>query len=128
MGFQHGTLRGSRVARSVSFGKPEKMHNVPFKRDRAGTESDIDWSRGNCKKKDPDTLFVRGAAQNTAKRICKGCPIQMECLATALDNREEGGVWGGYTERERRALLRRHPQVPSWRTLFNRAKQQNIAA
>lgn len=128
MAFPQRTPRGSRVARPVVYGKFEKMHNIPFKRDRAGTESDIDWSRGNCKKKDPDAMFVQGAEQNVAKQICKECPIQMECLATALDNREEGGVWGGYTERERRALLRRHPKVVSWRTLFNRAKQKNIAA
>jgi WhiB family transcriptional regulator, redox-sensing transcriptional regulator len=25
------------------------------------------------------------------------------------------GVWGGMTERERRALLRRRPEVRSWR-------------
>ena len=34
-----------------------------------------------------------------------------ECLADALDNRTEFGVWGGMTERERRALLKRRPDV-----------------
>ena len=33
----------------------------------------------------------------------------------ALDNRMDFGVWGGMTERERRALLRRRPEVRSWR-------------
>jgi WhiB family redox-sensing transcriptional regulator len=28
------------------------------------------------------------------------------------------------TERERRALLRRHPQVPSWRRMFETALNQ----
>jgi len=42
----------------------------------------------------------------------------MDCLADALDNRIESGVWGGMTERERRALLRRHPNVTSWRRTF----------
>jgi WhiB family redox-sensing transcriptional regulator len=45
----------------------------------------------------------------------------MECLADALDNRIEFGVWGGMTERERRALLRRHPSVTSWRRSFEAA-------
>jgi WhiB family redox-sensing transcriptional regulator len=35
-----------------------------------------------------------------------------------LDNTIEFGVWGGMTERERRALLRRRPNVTSWRRLL----------
>ena len=31
--------------------------------------------------------------------------MRTECLADALDNHVEFGVWGGMTERERRALL-----------------------
>lgn len=67
-----------------------------------------------CKDGDPDALFVQGAEQNIAKRICRPCPVKYECLAKALDNRIEFGVWGGMTERERRALLRRNPGVMSW--------------
>ena len=59
-----------------------------------------------CRASDPDALFVQGAAQNRAKAICLACPVRTECLADALDNRIEFGVWGGMTERERRALLR----------------------
>ena len=78
-----------------------------------------DWaSRGACRTADPDTLFVQGAAQNRVKTVCMSCPVRTECLADALDNRIEFGVWGGMTERERRALLRRHPQVTSWRKSF----------
>lgn len=71
-----------------------------------------------CRASDPDTLFVQGAAQNRAKSICLGCPVRTECLADALDNRVEFGVWGGMTERERRTLLRRRPDVNSWRAFF----------
>lgn len=59
-------------------------------------------------------MFVTGAAQNAAKKVCTGCPVRLECLADALDSRTEYGVWGGLTERERRALLRRRPDVRSW--------------
>ncbi len=45
-----------------------------------------------------------------------------ECLADALDNGIEFGVWGGMTERERRALLRRRPDVKSWRELLEQAR------
>ena len=81
-----------------------------------------DWaSRGACRTADPDALFVQGAAQNRVKTMCMSCPVRTECLTDALDNRIEFGVWGGMTERERRALLRRHPQVPSWRKMFEAA-------
>jgi WhiB family redox-sensing transcriptional regulator len=84
-----------------------------------------DWtSRAACQESDPDELFVQGAAQNRAKLICRGCTVRTECLADALDNRIEFGVWGGMTERERRALLRRRPDVTSWRDLLEQARNQ----
>jgi len=84
-----------------------------------------DWpSQAACRTGDPDALFVQGAEQNVAKRICRGCPVRYECLADALDNRIEFGVWGGMTERERRALLRRHPNVASWRRMFEAAMRE----
>ena len=84
-----------------------------------------DWTtRAACKGTDPDELFVQGAAQNRAKLICRGCPVRTECLADALDNGIEFGVWGGMTERERRALLRRRPDVTSWRELLERARDR----
>ncbi len=38
-----------------------------------------------------------------------GCRVRIACLSEALENRIEFGIWGGMTERQRRALLRRHP-------------------
>ena len=86
----------------------------------------VEWaSRASCRKADPDALFVQGAAQNRAKAICQGCPVRTECLADALDNQTEYGVWGGMTERERRALLRRRPNVTSWRRLLETARAEH---
>ena len=86
---------------------------------------DNDWAaRAACRSTDPDALFVQGAAQNRAKAICMGCEVRTECLADALDNRVEVGVWGGMTERERRALLRRRPHVTSWRNLLETAQTE----
>ena len=82
-----------------------------------------EWTgMGRCAGADPDALFVQGKAQRAAKTVCKGCPVVAECLADALDNRTEFGVWGGMTERERRALLRRRPDVRSWTELLTQAK------
>jgi WhiB family redox-sensing transcriptional regulator len=88
-----------------------------------GTRTESDWTaRAACRDTDPDELFVQGAAQNRAKTRCFGCVVRTECLADALDNRVEFGVWGGMTERERRALLRRRPEVTSWRHLLETAR------
>ena len=85
----------------------------------AEAEARIAWvSQARCRQADPDELFVRGAAQRKAAVICRHCPVILECGADALDNRVEFGVWGGMTERERRALLRRRPNVTSWRHLL----------
>ena len=86
---------------------------------------DSDWAaQAACRATDPDTLFVQGAAQNRVKAICLGCQVRTECLADALDNRVEFGVWGGMTERERRALLRRRQNVTSWRNLLQTAQTE----
>ncbi len=88
-----------------------------------------DWTpRAACRSAQPDQLFVRGAEQNKAKQLCAGCPVRTECLAEALDNQIEWGVWGGMTERERRAILRKRPNVTSWRRLFEAAQAEHEAA
>ncbi len=88
-----------------------------------------DWaSVAACKQSRPDELFVRGAEQNRAKQLCAGCPVRTECLSEALDNQIEWGVWGGMTERERRALLRKRPNVTSWRRLLETAMEQHTTA
>jgi WhiB family redox-sensing transcriptional regulator len=79
-----------------------------------------------CREGNPDELFVAGAEQHKAKAVCQRCPVRTECLADALDNRVEFGVWGGMTERERRALLRRRPEVTCWRSLLERARRDHV--
>lgn len=84
-----------------------------------------EWRRrALCRDGDPDRLFVRGAAQREAKLVCFGCPVRTECLVEALDHRIEFGVWGGMTERERRALLRRRPDVGSWNEVLQQARSE----
>ncbi|MFI1168462.1 WhiB family transcriptional regulator [Streptomyces sp. NPDC020801] len=78
-----------------------------------------------CRSTAPDELFVEGTAQNDAKAVCSGCPVRTECLAFALDRRIGHGIWGGMTERERRALLRRRPTVTSWRSLLEAARAEH---
>jgi len=46
-----------------------------------------------------------GAAVAKAKAICAQCDLRMKCLDWAIA-REEFGVWGGTTARERAAIRR----------------------
>lgn len=86
---------------------------------RAGAPWEWNWAaKSLCAGQDPDALFGEGVEQRLAKVVCQRCPVIAECLADALDNRTPFGVWGGMTERERRALLRSCPDVPSWAALL----------
>lgn len=51
-----------------------------------------------------------------------------ECAADALDNKVEFGVWGGMTERQRRALLKQHPEVVSWSDYLEKRKRRTGTA
>jgi len=94
----------------------------------AAAEARIAWvSQARCRASDPDELFVRGAAQRKAAVICRHCPVIAECGADALDNRVEFGVWGGMTERQRRALLKQHPEVVSWAEFFAAQRKHRSA-
>src|SRR5580704_2099288 len=63
-----------------------------------------------CGDADPDLFFPIGTTGNAlrrideAKRICRRCPAQLQCLAWALENGITDGVWGGTTADERRAI------------------------
>ena len=93
------------------------------------TATRIAWvSNARCGSTDPDELFVRGAAQRKAAVICRHCPVIAECAADALDNRMEFGVWGGMTERQRRALLAQHPEVDSWAEFFAARREHRTAS
>jgi len=72
-----------------------------------------DWhDYAACRDADPELFFPDGdirsarAQVNTAKLICRGCPVRTICLSWALASGQEHGIWGGLTEDERRRLHR----------------------
>lgn len=67
-----------------------------------------------CANEEPDALFVQGAAQRQVRSRCFSCEVRLECLADALNSEANFGVWGGLTERERRAILRHMPHITDW--------------
>jgi WhiB family redox-sensing transcriptional regulator len=81
----------------------------------SGVNDDQSWAaRALCASGEPDALFVQGASQRQVRLRCMECEVRLECLADALQSQANFGVWGGLTERERRALLRFHPDVDDW--------------
>lgn len=75
---------------------------------------DFDLNLALCAQTDPEIFFPNkgdsGSAAD-AKAICKQCEVQKECLAWAITNGEEYGVWGGLTPKERRSLRERGKPV-----------------
>ena len=74
------------------------------------THDSAPWRESSlCAQTDPDVFFPPpgGRGGEPARRICRRCPVQTECLETALakpQHEDEYGVWGGTSPRERRAL------------------------
>ena len=61
-----------------------------------------------CRGADLEVFFPeRGESAGPARRVCAVCPVRQPCLDYAISNRIVHGVWGGLTERERRALRSR---------------------
>jgi WhiB family redox-sensing transcriptional regulator len=75
---------------------------------------DEEWRHRAACAGNPTNLFFpvgtsRDAIDQTeeAKAVCRPCPVRQACLAFALDTGQSEGVWGGLSEGERRALVRR---------------------
>ncbi len=79
-------------------------------------DRDQSWAaKARCASK-PDLLFTEGADQRDVRMICLSCEVRLECLAEALETGSSFGVWGGLTERERRAMLRHFHSVEDWKS------------
>lgn len=49
-----------------------------------------------------------GESPNPARKVCRLCAVTSECLAFALVERADWGVWGGLSAIHRRRLLSEH--------------------
>jgi WhiB family redox-sensing transcriptional regulator len=66
-------------------------------------------SDARCVETDPELFFPDKATLwrvEAAKKICAKCDVSRECLAYALVNRFDEGIWGGLSPGERTRLLR----------------------
>lgn len=83
-----------------------------------------DWRDGGlCQQVDPELFYPeKGGTAEPAKRICSLCDVRLKCLKYALDNNEEFGVWGGLSEKERRALKQRKTRGASAQPIRQRRR------
>lgn len=81
---------------------------------RTGTDVE-DWSGlARCRGMDPDVFFGRNLTEaRTAIRTCDRCEVRQQCLDYAVTEGIDIGVWGGLTERQRRAYVRQRGRLAS---------------
>ena len=68
----------------------------------------VEWqANARCAEVDPEIFFPeRGGSSKAARSVCNDCNVRTQCLEYALNNKEQFGIWGGTSERERRRLRR----------------------
>jgi WhiB family transcriptional regulator, redox-sensing transcriptional regulator len=67
------------------------------------TAEELEW-RGEALCIGNEDLFFPGRGQDTAiaRQLCVECPSRIPCLVFAMENNEKWGIWGGFSEHERR--------------------------
>ena len=73
---------------------------------------------GLCAQTDPEIFFPpdepgRRHSAEPARRICRNCPVQAECLDFALNQENLYGIWGATTPNQRTRLRRKRIDVDS---------------
>ncbi|MEW2287814.1 WhiB family transcriptional regulator [Streptomyces sp. NPDC047841] len=72
-----------------------------------------EWqAQAACRGMKSSMFFSPAGERGSARRrrearaiaVCRGCPVQSDCRSFAENSRQAYGVWGGSTERQRRAL------------------------
>lgn len=73
------------------------------------SKRELTWQdKGLCKETDPEIFYPEsGDNAQTAKSVCRSCPVQLQCAQYAIDNNEEYGIWGGLGSRTITRLRRR---------------------
>jgi len=64
-----------------------------------------DWQKDAvCKDADPELFFPEPKSGHAAKalRICRNCPVKLDCGIWAIDTDQPAGVWGGMTANQRK--------------------------
>ena len=75
--------------------------------------ADYTWrTNAMCRDTDPELFFPLGTTGQAllqiakAKGVCCECPVKIECLDFAMETNQDTGIWGGFSEDERRQMRR----------------------
>ena len=73
----------------------------------------VAWrTKGACKGLDAEIFYTDNEDHaDFAISVCSECVVRLACLNHALENREQQGVWGATTARDRRRMLRQRKQT-----------------
>lgn len=67
-----------------------------------------EWmQRAACLDIDPEIFYPEKGnhlAATQARKVCRGCPVQSDCLTHALERGERFGIWGGKTAKQRATM------------------------
>lgn len=70
-----------------------------------------EWlTKAACRNARPEIFFPKSTEDEdaaAARRVCRSCPVALECLRDALETGEPHGIRGGQTSRQRKALLKK---------------------
>lgn len=84
-----------------------------------------DWiARAACRGMPPALFYPeRGEAITPALEVCATCSVAVECLEHALAEGERRGIWGGTSERQRRALRKEMDIAPTLKPIAHGTHQ-----
>ncbi|MFT3900717.1 MAG: WhiB family transcriptional regulator [Gordonia sp. (in: high G+C Gram-positive bacteria)] len=64
-----------------------------------------------CRETEADLWFAEAPAElEAAKALCQTCPLQRECLTSAIERSEPWGVWGGEIFERGQIVARKRPR------------------
>ena len=66
-----------------------------------GTYDQLDWFPSSSRPGGMDRAYQRNLA--ACRAVCASCPVQAQCLQSAIEHGEKG-VWAGLTARQRQRL------------------------
>jgi len=107
-----------RSSQSERWKRHEAGRTVTSPRDRPNDQPDesarlLDWMRDAAclENRDVDFIPVHGAPTSAARAVSARCLVDEACLAYALTQRIDIGIWGGKSAGERRRLRRRDQEL-----------------
>ncbi len=98
-GFTEGTKKRESISSIYEYSSTDKGSS-PYEQ---AISKELTWSeKALCATIDPASFFPEmGGTLSEAKKVCRRCVVQAECLTYAVEHGERFGVWGGLSERER---------------------------